>query len=77
MIIIKELQQTCGACPTQYSGTTIDGKQVYIRFRYGILRIEINGNTVFRAGISDGLDGVISLDEIKKATRHLNIGWLV
>ena len=74
-IKIKELTETCSACPKQFLGLTEDGQEVYIRFRYGTLRIDIGGSSIYHESVSDGLDGVISLDKIKEVTSHLNIEW--
>ena len=75
MIKIINLIQTCFACPTQFSGETDDGREAYIRFRFGRLSITIDGESIFSESLSDGLDGVISYDKIKEATKHLNIQW--
>ncbi|MCA1480782.1 hypothetical protein, partial [Bradyrhizobium sp. NBAIM08] len=36
-IQIVRLEQTCGACPSQWEGVTDDGRVVYIRYRWGAL----------------------------------------
>ena len=33
------LEQTCGACPSQWEGKLADGRGIYIRFRYGRLTL--------------------------------------
>ena len=75
MIKINKLQMTCGACPTQFSGETEDGKNVYIRFRFGRLSMDIDGQILFSGNVSDSLDGVISYEGIQKALAHLSIQW--
>jgi hypothetical protein len=34
---LKTLRVTCSACPTQWEGTTEDGKHFYARYRWGRL----------------------------------------
>ena len=41
----ESLDQTCGACPSQWDAYTEDNEYVYIRFRHGTLSIEIDENS--------------------------------
>lgn len=75
MITIKKLEQTSVACPTQFHGVTDKDEPVYIRFRYGRLSMEISRERVFSEATSDGLDGCIGIDEIKRRMAILNIVW--
>jgi hypothetical protein len=64
MLIIAKIKQTCFACPSQWEGTTEDGKDVYIRFRWGCLRMDINGETVAEMDVGeDGMSGCMDLDQ--------------
>lgn len=76
-VVIRELTLTCGACPTQYEGTTVDGRGVYIRYRHGVLDVHIGtdvddaiGNDpVLRWKHPDdsmGLDGVMTEDQLRE-----------
>ena len=47
---VVTLTQTCGACPSQWEGTTDDGRYVYIRYRWGLLT----------AGIGDSIDEAVA-----------------
>jgi len=40
-LTIVALTQTCGMCPSQWEGTTDDGKAVYIRYRHGELSVGV------------------------------------
>jgi hypothetical protein len=75
MITITDLTETCSACPTQFEGKTSDGKDVYIRYRFGHLYITVNKEYIYSQSIGSGLDGVISLSQIKNATKDLAITW--
>jgi hypothetical protein len=41
MIEIKNIKQTCDACPSQWVGETKDGKPIYIRYRWGYLSFRL------------------------------------
>ena len=38
---IVSLEQTCSACPSQWDAQTSDGRYVYIRYRWGMLRVDL------------------------------------
>lgn len=40
-IKVKELHKTCGACPAQWEGMTVDDKPIYIRYRWGYFSFSI------------------------------------
>lgn len=63
-----------GACPTQGEGETDDGFSVYVRYRHGILRVDIAGVTIFRKYCGDDLDGVMNFEELKIHTKGV-IEW--
>jgi len=62
---VKQLEQTCSACPSQWEGTTECGKDIYIRYRWGSLSLKINGKQKFTAYIGNELDGVIGIEDIQ------------
>lgn len=47
MIVVSKLTKTCPASPAQWSGVTDKGEEVYVRYRWGYLRVEVNEETVF------------------------------
>lgn len=55
---VISLQKTCSACPAQWEGKLEDGRMIYIRYRWGHLRLDVSldpsddvqdaiGNTVY------------------------------
>ena|ERR1017187_6196920 len=72
---ITKLTKICVTCPTQYEGETDDGKYVYIRYRFGNFKMEVNHEVIFTTSIGNGLGGCIELDKIKELTKHLDIEW--
>jgi biotin synthase-related radical SAM superfamily protein len=44
MLKLKELKQTCSCCPSQWEGTTKEGKYVYIRCDNNELEVETAKN---------------------------------
>jgi hypothetical protein len=62
---LLELKETCGGCPAQWEGKTKDGAYVYLRKRWGCLRIDVSGVTVYEFEGSDNWDGCLDFDELK------------
>lgn len=67
-LVIKYLEQTCSACPSQWEGTFTDGSEAYIRYRHGWLSVDKDDESVFEARIGGNFDGYIELDEVLKIT---------
>ena len=72
---VKNLTQTCIACPSQWEGHIEDGRMFYCRYRYGHLSIEISKSKTNNVGeameirlysevLGDEYDGVMSEDEL-------------
>jgi len=38
---VVSIEQTCGACPSQWEGRLDDGRGLYVRYRYGKLKIAL------------------------------------
>lgn len=73
---ITELRKTCNMCPSQWSGKTSDGKEVYIRFRWGWLYIDIDGKTIFERSYGDAMSGSLTFAELKDVS-PTTIKWPV
>jgi hypothetical protein len=41
MIVVKEILQAGGACPFQVEGKTEQGEEIYARYRWGRLKVEV------------------------------------
>lgn len=59
---IVKLEQTCGACPSQWDACTDDGIGIYIRYRWGYLSAYVWETKEYLYGeqIGDGLDGYLT-----------------
>lgn len=79
---IKNLVQTCGACPSQWEASTEDNRPIYIRYRWGYLEIHIGKpgddvhevaatEEVYGAQLGDSYHGVISWQEIEPIVEAL------
>ena len=77
---IKNIKQTCEACPSQWEAETPDKRGVYIRFRWGCLSIcvsnepnehGLDGKEVYRKQLSDDMDGFISWGEVAEIIEKL------
>ncbi len=78
MYKVVELEQTCWACPSQWEGKLDDGRMIYIRYRSGLLSVDVSPeptnnldgltdwDRVFFKRIGDMLDGLINYLEVKK-----------
>jgi len=81
MIVVSKIEKTCRMCPSQWEGVTEDGRQLYARYRYGHLYVNISktptedtiapisdGITVFTYDSDDEWDGVMSSEEVATLT---------
>jgi hypothetical protein len=81
---VVELAQTSDASPSQWEGKADDGRFVYVRFRWGHLRIGVGATldeaitedrkTIFEQQLSDGLDGELSYEQLRAATKGV-VEW--
>lgn len=80
MIKIKNLEQTCGGCPSQWEGEDIDGNYVYIRYRWGTLRLDWKKhfNTIFSAELDEsGWGGIIEEKEMLDVLKENKIAEML
>ena len=79
---VKDLKQTCSACPSQWEFRTFENRPVYVRFRWGYLSIRlgppngdidsaVGGQEIYGEQLGGGLDGVIGWDEVGKIVERL------
>lgn len=83
MIAVKSLTKTCDACPAQWEGETIDGRMVYVRYRWGYLSVcvspgpttdvmdAVGGEEIFGAQLGDGLDGCLDVERLLASTADI------
>ena len=77
---VIEATRTCVWCPSQWDGRTDDDRAVYVRYRWGCLRVTVGepgdrdefagvrGRWVYSAEIGDGFDGALSGAELARRT---------
>ena len=79
---IRDIQQTCYACPSQWEAKTEDGRGVYIRYRWGRLTIHVShkagehgldGSCVYSKQIGDEYDGVIPIEKVTPIIQALQL----
>lgn len=61
---ITSLMQTCFACPSQWEGKTEKGQYLYIRYRWGYLRMTLDGLEIYGEQLGGNMAGVISENRI-------------
>jgi hypothetical protein len=66
--VVKRLEQTCNACPSQWEGETEGGLGIYIRYRWGVLSCTINDERVYHEDHGGQFQGLMDTEEMK---RHL------
>lgn len=64
MSTLRSLTQTCIACPSQWDGVMQTGAEVYVRFRWGVLSMTINGVRTYEKQLSGSLDGFMTTEEM-------------
>jgi hypothetical protein len=82
---LTQIVRTSFACPSQWEAKTSDGHGVYVRFRWGILSIEVSDEPtekdfgddeghwtqVFRYKDDNEWNGDMSLEELKAHTAEI------
>lgn len=82
-IEIKELKQTCFACPSQWEFRTFENRPVYVRYRWGYLSVcigepnldidsAVDGYEIIGEQLGDNFDGVLDWDVVDKHLQFLN-----
>lgn len=77
MIVVDSVKQTCRVCPSQWSGTTRDGREIYVRYRWGYLSVRIpgvEGEEIFGQQVGDDLDGHLTYAALRWLTAR-EITW--
>lgn len=86
MFKVKEIMQTCRACPSQWEGYTEDNRQIYVRYRWGYLSVRVGpendheefaavrGNEIFGQQLGGEYAGILCYDELQDVTRD-RIAW--
>lgn len=76
----SEVECTGWACPSQWEGQTVEGTSIYIRYRWGYLRVEspfdsYEGKTLLGIQVGDDMDGVMDTLEMYEHTKDV-IKWI-
>lgn len=80
MIKIKELTQTCYACPSQWEGKTVDDRPIYVRYRWGYLSFMVGKKEdksildykeIYGEQIGNNIDGVLSEEDMLEEVRNV------
>jgi hypothetical protein len=83
MVRVSKLTQTCTKSPTQWEGRTSDGRQVYVRYRWGWLTIGIgqtldeaviNEKNLFERQLGEKQDGDLDYAKLRAVTDGL-VEW--
>lgn len=83
-MLVKNLKQTCGACPSQWEFRTDNNRPVYVRYRYGYLSVCVGdedasldsaviADEIYGKQIGDDLDGFIGWDNVEKRISNIDM----
>ena len=79
---VQELKQTCYACPSQWEGKLSSGQYIYIRYRWGVLRVGIgySAEESFNCDylvipFGQSLDSTMSTEEMQNILSQHNIDF--
>lgn len=62
---VASLTNLSTSCPSQWKGQLDDGRDLYIRYRYGTLTASVESEIVASIEYGDPLSGVLSTDEME------------
>jgi hypothetical protein len=71
MVKVVQLEKTCSACPAQWEGRDDQGQYVYIRYRWGHLRVEVNRVEIFGEVLGDNFDGSLDYEALKQVLKEI------
>ena len=85
-LTVKTCEQTCKWCPSQWEGSTVDGRPIYARYRHGYLSVLVgrvgqpiddairSDREIVGLAIGDDLDGFMTYQDLKRYTRGV-VTW--
>jgi hypothetical protein len=80
---VASIRCTCGACPSQWEGVLVDGRTLYVRYRYGFLSAKVShqpsddvtdavrGEQLFGEQVGEWLDGCMGDAEMQQHLAHI------
>ena len=71
---VISINQTCSACPSQWDAVLEDGREVYIRYRWGWLSIRcpgVDGEELLGKSCGDDLAGSMEYSELKEHAKEV------
>lgn len=68
-MLLTKLEQVCYGCPSSWDATTHRGERLHIRYRYGWLQVECNGEIIFEEPSGNSWDGIMSTEEMLALTK--------
>jgi hypothetical protein len=65
-VLLKRLKRTSVAAPSQWEGETTDGRSVYVRYRWGVLRVEIDDKQVVETDAGEKMGSYMDEPELQQ-----------
>jgi len=85
-LVVKTCEQTCEWVPSQWEGSTTDGRPIYARYRHGYLSVRAgavgqtiedavrSGQEIVGRAIGDAAEGFMTYEDLRRHTQGL-IRW--
>lgn len=65
-LFVVDVVQTCHAFPSQWDAQTTGGRSVYVRYRWGYLSVDVDGEFYWGDQVGDAFDGVMEWDRVEE-----------
>jgi hypothetical protein len=65
-ILLRRLKRTTIASPSQWEGETLDGKEVYVRYRHGLLSVEVDEQQVLECSALEAHGCLMEENELQE-----------
>jgi len=85
-LVVNTCEQTCEWVPSQWEGSTTDGRPIYARYRHGYVSVRAgqvgqtiedavrSGQEIVGRAIGGALEGVMTYEDLRRHTRG-SIQW--
>ena len=79
---VKNLAQTCSACPSQWEFVTDGYRNAYVRYRWGYLSVRVSeeaggdavrGIEILGRQIGDNFNGIIDWEEVLNLIKDIDV----
>lgn len=73
---VKDLIKTCDACPSAWSGRLFGGKRLYVKYRYGTLRVYVDDYLCHHEVLGGEFDGYLENEKLGEILNKLGFRFI-